>query len=157
MIAALTMVLSLLIIESEASGAETKQNEYVHVEVALSKQIVMPGDKIDLRVIFTPAEGIHVTADPAVTISVSPSALVQLRGKHTQTVDSSSGYLSAGAPVIQPIRISSSASPGKHLLNAGIIYYFCSDEAGWCRKFVQTVKLELILESRRTKPSKEAK
>jgi hypothetical protein len=154
---AFIMLLALSIIGSEAPGADTKQNEYVRIDVDLSKQTAMPGDKIDLRVTFTPVEGIHVTADPEATISVSPAKLAKLLGKLTQIVDSSSGYLSTEEPVIQPIRISSTAPPGKHLLNADITYYFCSDEAGWCRKFVQAVELELVLEARRLNPSKKAK
>ncbi len=154
---ALAMVFALSIIGSEAPGAETKQNEYVRVEAALSKQTVMPGDKIDLEVMFKPVEGIHVTADPATKISVRPSTVAQLRGKQSQAVDSSTGYLFTEEPVKQPIRISSAASPGKHLLNAEVTYYFCSDEAGWCRKFVQTVELQLILKDGRSNPSKRPK
>ncbi len=154
---ALTMILALSLIGSEASGAGTKQNEYVRVEIALPKQPVMPGDNVDLLVTFKPIEGIHITGDPAVKISVSPSTVVKLRGKQSQVVDSSTGYLSTKEPVKQQISLSSTASPGKHLLNADVTYYFCSDEAGWCRKFVQTVELQLILKGGRSTPSRGAK
>ena len=149
-----TYALAFLIIGAEALGAEIRENEYVRVEAALSKQTVMPGDKIDLQVNFKPAEGIHITADPEVKIGVRPSRFVWLRGKHSQVLDSSSGYLSIEEPVIQPIRISPAASPGKHTLHADVTYYFCSDEARWCRKFVQTVELHLTLKDGRLKPSR---
>ena len=149
-----TYALALSIIGAEALGAETKRNEYVRVEAALSKQTVMPGDKIDLQVTFKPAEGIHITADPEVRIGVRPRTLVRLQGKHSQVVDSSSGYLSSEEPLTQPIRISSAAAPGKHRLHADVTYYFCSDEAGWCRKFVQTVELHVTLKDGRSKPSR---
>ena len=152
---ALTFSLSLL--GSVSQAGETTQNEHVRVEVSLSKPSAMPGDKLELAVRFKPADGIHITSDPPLAIHVTPSNMVQLLGKWSQIVDSTTGYLATEEPVKQPMRIPSTTTPGQHLLTATITYYFCSDEAGWCRKFVETLQLPLTVQASQTKPARKPK
>lgn len=127
------------------AGKEKGANKFVHVDVAVSESPLKPGQQAELRLMFTPADGIHVTIDPPVEIKIEPKRIFLLNGESTRPVDKSSGYLSSAEPVIQRFSLSRKVQPGKHVLKANIVYYFCSDDEGWCRKFTMPVELNLMV------------
>jgi len=124
---------------------ENVSNKFVHVDVAVSTSTLKPGQQAELRLMFKPVDGIHVTIDPPVEIKVEPKGIFFLKGESRRPVDKSSGYLSSAEPVVQRFTISKNAQAGNHALKASIIYYFCSDDEGWCRKFTMPVELNFTV------------
>jgi hypothetical protein len=133
------------IIAAADPGEEKGTNKFVHVDAAVSESILKPGEQAELHLTFTPAEGIHVTIDPPVEIRVEPKRTFLLNGESKRPVDKNSGYLSSTEPVVQRFSLSRKAQPGKHVLRASIVYYFCSDDEGWCRKFSMPIELNLTV------------
>jgi hypothetical protein len=118
-----------------------KENAFVTVDVQLSKQELRPGESGELLVAFLPLEDIHVTAKPPVQFKIGATKAFELEGNPTWTVDTITGYLSTASPVHQAYRIPRTAHSGRHRITGTIVYFFCSDNEGWCRK--STYPLEM--------------
>jgi hypothetical protein len=128
------------------AGESERSNKFVAVDVSLERASLKPGQQSELRIEFTPIDGIHVNVDPPIEITIQQKRTFLFSGKSTQPVDKMSGYLSTAEPVRQRFSVSKKTQPGKHLLKANIVYYFCSDDEGWCRKFTLPVELQLTVE-----------
>lgn len=128
------------------AGDRSEPNKFVRVDLELSESILHPGQLGELKVHFSPVAGIHITSDPQMRISLDPKSPFRLNGAIKQSIDSSTSYLSTGEPVIQVFNVPPKTQTGRRFLKGTLTYYFCSDEEGWCRKFVQPFDFPLSIE-----------
>jgi hypothetical protein len=130
-----TVVLLALLLAPGASagGADTL---YVRTEAALARAVLAPGEKVDIRFRFTPADDIHVNADPPVAVRLDSSAAWRMEGAPLAAVDARTGFLDTSLPVRQPLALARSAPRGETTLKGEVIFYYCSDTEGWCRRAV---------------------
>jgi hypothetical protein len=59
--------------------------------------------------------------------------------------DTKTGYLAAGTDLKQKFRLAPSLPPGIYRLKASLIYYYCSDTEGWCRRHREPLVLNLSI------------
>ena len=128
------------------AGDDTEANKFVRVHAEITQSTLQQGQQGELSILFTPIDGIHITSDPAMKIDIDSKGPFRPQGKPREAVDSSTGYLSSDEPVMQVFNVSPRAPTGQQRLKANITYYFCSDDEGWCRKFVQTIDLPVQVE-----------
>ena len=124
-------------------GESGQDNRFVKVDVSLADTLLQPGSKGKILVLFTPVDGIHINADPPVSVKINRNRLMSLRGDPDITTDKETGFLSASTPVEQRFSVSQTAVAGEHRITGTIVYYFCSDTEGWCRKQSQAVTFRL--------------
>lgn len=133
-----------------AAGDErsTKENKFVKVEVSLAKALVQPGGRGTILLSFTPIDGIHINTDPPITVRLEKNWLISLQGEPDISTDKESGFLSTSMPVQQQFHVSPKAKSGEHTIKGTIVYYFCSDTEGWCRKLSQPITLTLNIQKK---------
>lgn len=143
---AIGILISCLGITALIGGGARQSNEYVRVESALAGNDVKAGGGGTILISFVPVDGIHINADPPVTVTIEKNRVLSLKGDPDVTVDKESEALSTSTPVEQRFTVSSKATPGEHTIKGTIIYYFCSDTEGWCRRFSQPMTLKLNIQ-----------
>jgi hypothetical protein len=121
----------------------TKGNSYVSVVVTLSDTVMHQGDSTVIRASLTPEEGIHINIDPPVTITLRMNHTASSVGETEFRTDKETGFLSTADPVEQRLAVSPTAATGADTLEGAIVYYFCSDAEGWCRKQTQSISLPI--------------
>ncbi len=131
-----------------AEKQKVMENQYVKVNVALPDS-VEAGGRGRILLAFSPADGIHVTVDPTMEVSLKKNRVFTIQGDPEVSIDKESGFLSSSHPVEQRFSISPSTKPGMYSMKGTIVYYFCSDAEGWCRKFVQPISLTLHVVGKR--------
>ncbi len=119
-----------------AAFEDPETDDNVRVTVAVVDSLLRPGGTGTLTITFAPAEDIHINADPAVEVTISPAGIFRLRGGILQSTDETSGYLSLREPVRQKFQLQEAAKPGRHRLRGRLTYFYCSESGGWCRKQV---------------------
>jgi len=122
------------------AGESSTKNVDVQVSVALADSTISFGKTGIILVTFTPADDIHVNAVPPVEFSLRSARAFRLSSKPTQIADKESGYLLTRSPVAQPFRLSKSVPPGVYRMAGTVVYFYCSDIEGWCRKHVEPVE-----------------
>ncbi len=143
------MLLLHLLSAGLVGGDNSSQNtRFVRVEASLADTLLRAGSKGTILVSFTPADGIHVTADPPVAVRIERNRLIRLHGRPDISTDKDTGFLSTTSPVEQAFSVSRAATPGAHQVKGTIVYYFCSDTEGWCRKQSQAVTFTLNIQGR---------
>ena len=126
-----------------AGGFEALQ--YVRVTVSLSDTTLQPGQTEDLHVAFNPADDISIIAKPAVKISLAPTRLVTLTGGPRQDVDRRTGYISTYSPITQRFTVSKDAQWGAYTVKGSLVYFYCSNSKGWCRKQVEPIEFTITI------------
>ena len=129
-------------------GQREKENKFVKVDVTLATAAVQSGGKGAILVSFTPIDGIHINVDPPLTVKLEKNRFISLQGKPDICTDKESGFLSTSTPVEQRFHVSEKAKPGEYTIKGTIVYYFCSDTEGWCRKFAQPITLKLNIQKK---------
>ena len=115
-------------------------NPYVKVQTKLTKFPLPPGGEGEIQFTLTPAEGIHVNADPAPAFVLDSGTVVEVRGtpRWSKRDDTT---LSPIEPVRQKIVIASDARAGVHRIVGTFTYYYCSETEGWCMRYREAVRL----------------
>ena len=144
----LLVLVHLALAVTGAGERPTKENKFVKVEVLLANAFVHPGGKGTILMSFTPIDGIHINTDPSITVKLEKNRLISLQGEPDFDTDKESGFLSTSTPVEQQFRVSQKAKSGEHTIKGTIVYYFCSDTEGWCRKLSQPVTLMLNIQKK---------
>jgi hypothetical protein len=132
-----------------AEKQQTNENQYVKVNVTLSDSTLAPGGRGRIHLAFSPIDGIHINIDPAVEVSLKNNRVAKLQGDPEMGINKESGFLSTSHPVEQEFSVLPFANPGTYRLSGTIVYYFCSDTEGWCRKFRQPITLKLHVARKR--------
>jgi len=138
----------LVFAEGPSDGDPAKENKFAKVDVTLADAAVQPGGKGTIFVSFIPIDGIHINADPPITMKLEKNPFISLQGKPEISTDKESGFLSTSTPVEQGFYVSKKARSGEHIIKGTIVYYFCSDTEGWCTKFAQRITLKLNIQSK---------
>ena len=118
---------------ASAGGSDTL---YVRTEATLAQAVLAPGGIAEIRVRFTPADDIHVNVDPPVAVRLDSSAAWRTAGAPVASVDTRTGFLDASLPIRQPVALDPGAARGETTLKGEVIFYYCSDTEGWCRRAV---------------------
>ena len=137
------MMLYAIIAPAFARQSPAAENTYVKVSIALADTTVAQGGTGKILIAFDPIDGIHINADPPVIVKIARNASFRLEGNPDISTDKESGYLSTSMPVEQRFAVTRKAKPGGHDIKGTLVYYFCSDTEGWCRKFTQPIALKL--------------
>jgi hypothetical protein len=128
---------------SPAMGS--RDNEDVRLTVRLSAEVLRPGQTADILITFTPAEDIHIVASPAVQLNIRSTRTIALSGAVRQMVDTQTGFLSTQSAVTRRFAVAKRARPGTYTVQGSVVYYYCSESEGWCRKFVQPVEISFTI------------
>ena len=139
----LMLFFHLLSMAVPGGGNSTEDTHFVSVDVSMADTLLQPGGKGKILVSFSPVDGIHINVDPPVGVKVEKNPLISLHGDPDITTDKETGFLSTSTPVGQRFSVSRKATPGEHIVQGTIIYYFCSDTEGWCRKQSREVSFRL--------------
>ena len=122
-----------------------KENQYVQLEVTVSALSMKAEESGELRIAFTPSEGIHINATPAVEFRIDSSSAFVIKGKAAQERDALTGFLSTSVPVRQLFGVAQGTGSGLHALRGTVVYFYCSDSEGWCMRFRQRVELPITI------------
>jgi hypothetical protein len=136
MFSILLAVLTLTTVPGEGSSG-TKGNVYVDAAISLTDSTIQQGDSVTIRAILSPADGIHINADPPASFALKGTREAALVGDASFSVNKENGFLATGDPVEQQFTIARNAATGTDTVRGSLIYYFCSDTEGWCRKYTQ--------------------
>jgi hypothetical protein len=124
---------------------EDKNNENVDVTVSLKPLEIKPGRTAQLIINFKPKKGIHINLDPPIEIELEKS--FASKGKIEIPKLKKEGYLNPEKPLKQTITLKKNISPGTHTLKGKLNYFYCSDSEGWCSRFTQDFKLNIIVKN----------
>ena len=99
-----------------------------------------------------------VPRDPDVHINERPAARLHLAEDQMILVDKQAPppplepidpdaitYLDTRQPVLFPVAIAEGAPSGTHVVDAKVVYYFCSSRAGWCRRGNAQVRIAVTV------------
>jgi hypothetical protein len=129
--------------QAEADGGS--DNSSVQCAVRFTRTTYLPADSGEIAVVLKPIKGIHVIVEQPVSFTVEFDSVLRLAGDIGQVQEKKTGYLAGGAELKQKFRLASSLAPGIYRLNASVIYYYCSDSEGWCKRHRQPVVLNLTI------------
>jgi len=142
MYSALIMLFAVLL--APGTTKETpSENKYVKVHISAVPETMKRSNEGELLVRFLPVDGIHVNADPPMEFRFDSTQILTLKGKPDFALDNDTGYLAITSPVRQKFVITRHTRPGEYIVKGAIVYYYCSDDEGWCTKFTQPVELPL--------------
>jgi hypothetical protein len=130
------------------NGHPAKENKFVKVDVTLANATLQPGGKGTILVSFSPIDGIHINVDPPITVKIEKNQFIALEGGPDVNTDKEIGFLSTSTPVEQHFNVSGKARSGEQTITGTIVYYFCSDTEGWCRKLSQRITLKLNIQKK---------
>lgn len=122
-------------------GAGGAGNKYVSVRAEIDQSDHEGSECGRVQFTLTPEDGIHINADPPVEFSLRENSPFVLDGDLYQHADPHTGYLSTSSPMTQNFHCPDRRGEGDSLLEGTLVYYYCSDEDGWCMKYSQPITL----------------
>jgi hypothetical protein len=126
--------------------AGPSDTSFVAVEVRFEPSAVAPGGRAAVEIRFVPADDIHINADPPVAVRLDASPLHLPGGRLDVKTSGDEGYVDTGVPVRREVLISPDATPGAATLSGEVLYYYCSDSEGWCRRAARAFSLPVLVE-----------
>ena len=133
----------MTLLSAGTTGGASPENKYVKVEITVVPQALRPGNEGELLARFSPIEGIHVNVDPPVEFRFDSAQVLVLKDDIDLPLDKETGYLDHASPARQTFVVPTNSPPGEYLIKGKIVYYYCSDEEGWCTRFTQPLELTL--------------
>lgn len=134
------VVLSATIAADDRDGT----NEYVEADAFLNATNLRPGGAGYFTISFQPKEGIFITTDPPFRLVLDTlKDVVTLR--KLEFTKTESNYVDTERPVRQHFEIPKAIPPGSYRLRGTLVYFYCSDEKGWCSGFRQPIELTLTV------------
>jgi hypothetical protein len=112
-------------------------NPYVGVVIRLSGDTLKAGMAAHLTAMFAPVDGIHITVDPPLSFSMKTNNVLRISGTPVADTSKETGYLEHTSAVMQRVIVQPGAGAGAHSVSGELLYYYCSDREGWCRKSVE--------------------
>ena len=137
------LLLACAFLQAPTVGAAP--NDSVKLEVVPVPGTMHPGTRGIIELRFSPADGIHINTTPAMAFSLDTGATVRLSGNPIVTADSTTGYLVASTPVRQHITVPPDLRPGQHTVRGTVIFYYCSDNEGWCNRQKEPVEFTIFV------------
>jgi hypothetical protein len=136
-------IAGLLLIAALAPGEGKVSNDLVGLDVGLRQSQLKPGETGQVIISFKPKKGIHVTTDPPFEFSIDTLGHFFSVGDKAEFVTDTKGYVNPSRPVRQPFIVSRDTPAGTYEVKATLIYYYCSDNEGWCSRFKQPVRFSV--------------
>lgn len=135
--AAAVLALSALTASAQSTTTPAQASEPgpdVRISVSVLNDTLAPGASSEIRILFTPAKGFHVNAVPAMALEFDSASPARADAGIVIPTDTATGYLEATLPVRQPFTLPKRAGRGPATLEGTLIFYYCSDAEGWCRR-----------------------
>lgn len=137
------IMLFAVLLATGTTKEKASENKYVKVHVSVVPETLKRSNEGELLVRFLPVDGIHVNTDPPMEFRFHSTQILTLKGEPDFALDKETGYLATASPVRQRFIVATHARPGEHIVKGAVVYYYCSDDEGWCTKFTQPVELPL--------------
>lgn len=144
MIALFTILLMLI---AAPKSNDTSGKEDVTVDCHLDKQELSIGRSGVLVISFEAKKGIHITTDPEMELYLDTLDAV-FRLAKLEYRKNPKDYIDLGKPVRQHFKIAKNAAIGRSVLRGTLVYYFCSDDEGWCTRKTYSFDLPLTITNR---------
>ena len=107
-----------------------QQADDIEVRGGMARDSLVAGERTEIRFTIVPPAGIHVPDFPLPEFRPDSSCPAAIEGD--PILDRQSG---GGAVVIrQTVIIDKGAAAGRQALRGILVYYYCSDAEGWCRR-----------------------
>lgn len=129
-----------------SAAAGPSDTSFVAVEVRFEPSAVAPGARGAVEIRFVPADDIHINADPPLAVRLDASPLHLPGGRLEVKTAGDEGYVDTAVPVRHEVLIAPNAVAGRATLTGEVVYYYCSDSEGWCRRAVRTFSLPVLVE-----------
>lgn len=120
-----------------------KTNEFVDVQLTLSRKEARPGSTLDLVVKFKPKEGIHINLDPPVSLKFDSSAFLSKVEKLKMPKQNKGEYLDTKKELVQKFSLSKNIKAGEIALKGTLVYFYCSASEGWCSRFKHPFEIKV--------------
>ncbi|HEX9005849.1 MAG TPA: hypothetical protein VF889_01050 [Bacteroidota bacterium] len=140
-------IMLLLPIVAVAAFAQDQPSD-VQLEATLASGVLHPGDSTDMILKFTPAEGIHLNADPPARVAFDSASVLTPVGELQQVTEEDEGTVYTPEPLHQRVALRPGARPGRYSVGGTVTYFFCSGTEGWCRRKVEHVQLQVTAVAR---------
>ncbi|MBM4167174.1 MAG: hypothetical protein FJ218_09705 [Ignavibacteria bacterium] len=88
-------------------------------------------------------KGIHVNAMAPFETIVDTSAPVEITDSVEIVLVKDTTFVNTKKPYRQEFLVKTNALKGKHIIRGTFIYMFCSEDEGWCNRFVQPFEVSL--------------
>lgn len=115
--------------------------KYVGVEISPATLEVANGKEFFLSLSLKPSEGIHLNAEPPVTIKSADSVKFSI-----DSFSKTGEYLDSSKP-LRVKCIASGLKSGTHTVIVEITYTYCSSKEGWCRMAKDRRSIDLRVKS----------
>lgn len=131
------------------SAATPAASGYEHVGLAASLERQASGGEADLVVRFIPLDAsIHVNADPAPRLTLDSEQRVLDDSARPvppppRAAFPNGRYVDTQSGVRFPVRINRMAPQGRHSVRASVLYFYCSQDEGWCRRAQDSVEVSV--------------
>lgn len=129
------------LIAQDAPGTERD----IRIAYTSDPDTLKPGDAGTLLISFIPRKGFHVNAVPPMSVKFDSLSPAELRDSLNIPQDTSTGYLNTAESVRQPFALKKDLKPGKAEIPGTLIYYYCSDTEGWCRREKESFTIPVVL------------
>lgn len=142
----LLSVFVLAILAPFPSGTldEKTSNDKVEVEFNIKQKEFRSGETGYFLISFKPKKGIYITTDPPFEFTFDTLKQFFSISKAVFVKDGK-GYLKAQQSVRQHFLIAKGTPSGSYKVKGTLIYYYCSDDEGWCSRIKQPVELALTV------------
>jgi hypothetical protein len=132
-------------------------NDYIQISVKVEKDSLKAGAQGRLLFSLKPKTGFHVNVEPPILLDLADNKNFTVLTKKfapdrtVKQLTTKDGYkiFNASSPVAFDFKIAKSAKPGKHVLQAKLTYYYCSDAEGWCSFTTETFPVTITIVSSR--------
>ncbi len=141
--------MSILIALLLAAGLAPETSGRDHVGLAASAEFPSGMRDGDVVVRFMPLDpAVQVNAEPAPRLTLDPGQRVLAESARrappvTRQAFPNGRYLDPQAGVRFPVRLLSGAGRGAHVVKGTLTYFYCSTSAGWCRRALDEVEINV--------------
>lgn len=145
------MLTLAVVLSSALATAPPAASGHEHVGLAASFEREASGGEADVVVRFMPLEaGIHVNADPPPRLTLDPDQRVLDDSSRPappppRAAFPNGRYLDTQAGVRLPVRMSPMVPKGRHTVRAAVLYFYCSQAEGWCRRAQDEVEVSVTV------------
>lgn len=120
-------------------------NALVDVKLTVEQRHLRPGETGAVLISFKPKKGISITTDPMFELTIDTLEQFFALGRIT-FAKNAKGCLEPNRSVEQRLIVARETPPGVYYIRGTFLYYYCSDQEGWCSRFRQPVELSLTVQ-----------
>ncbi len=130
--------MKLLLLSMVMMSTVLGSTDYVKVEIRPGTLEAENGSAVSFTLRLRASEGIHVNAEPTLTVrSTTSGAELSIAEIHKL-----GDYLDLGKPIKITCKVDG-LKPGQQRVNFVLSYTYCSDKEGWCRMGKDSSSIEI--------------